>query len=306
MINKKTVLILGAGASVPYRYPTGHKLKILVTNQLDTKQEGRYFSQLVRLKYDPPMIQQFRLDLFRSGKSSVDLFLEHRPEYVEIGKVAMAQVLIEREDEAILFKNGDWYEYLNGALHTSFDDFDQNNISIITFNYDRSLEHFLFTSLRSSYGKSDEECASKLERIPILHLYGQLGYLPWQGKDTSRVYKPCLSDTENDVEVREAASQIRIIHDTFTASEDERFQKAHELIQDADRVLFLGFGYHTANIFRLNLDAVRENMSYYGTAYHLQTAQQTAVKRLFPVEKRVALGEIDDDILLFLKKKIVW
>lgn len=92
----------------------------------------------------------------------------------------MAQVLMCCEDNVVMFERGDWYQYFCDKLNTSFEEFDQNKISIITFNYDRSLEHSLFTALKNSYAKNDRDCASKLKNIPIVHVYGQLGYLPWQ------------------------------------------------------------------------------------------------------------------------------
>ena len=39
-------------------------------------------------------------------------------------------------------------------MNTPFEDFEKNLVSVITFNYDRSLEQFLFISLKSRYGKS--------------------------------------------------------------------------------------------------------------------------------------------------------
>jgi len=48
------------------------------------------------------------------------------------------------EDEEKLFQNdplrgGGWYEYLFGKLKATFEEFGQNKLSVITFNYDRSL-----------------------------------------------------------------------------------------------------------------------------------------------------------------------
>jgi hypothetical protein len=61
------------------------------------------------------------------------------------------------------------------------------------FNYDRSLEHFLFTALKYSSGKSDDECAGKLKTIPIIHLHGDLGALPHTGAALARPYNSNIS-----------------------------------------------------------------------------------------------------------------
>ena len=54
------------------------------------------------------------------------------------------------------------------------------NVAFITFNYDRSLEFFLLTTLKNRYQKTEQECAAKLKNIPIVHLYGKLALLPWE------------------------------------------------------------------------------------------------------------------------------
>jgi len=64
----------------------------------------------------------------------------------------MAIALIHCEDEAGLFVQAtkSWYEYLFNQLTTRFDDFEKNKLSILTFNYDRSLEFYLFTCMRAT------------------------------------------------------------------------------------------------------------------------------------------------------------
>ena len=132
-----------------------------------------------QLDFNQIDIEKFREALLFSGKNSIDSFLEHRKEFIPIGKTAIAQELIKYEDPTQLFKVGDWYQYFYNLLNASFEHFGNNKISIITFNYDRSLDHYLFTALHNSYGKTEEECVSVMENIPIIHVHGQLGMLPW-------------------------------------------------------------------------------------------------------------------------------
>ena len=116
--------------------------------------------------------------------------MEHRPEYLDVGKALIAAELIVCERETALFRRDgkSWYEYLFNELSTNFCDFEKNQLSILTFNYDRSLEHYLLTSLQNSYDKSIEECAEKLSKIPIIHLHGDLGALPALERHQSRPY----------------------------------------------------------------------------------------------------------------------
>ena len=73
------------------------------------------------------------------------------------------------------------YEYLSVKLNSSFEEFGENKLSIITFNYDCSLEHYLLNSLINSHEKTRDECAKALTQIPIVHVYCQLGERPYCG-----------------------------------------------------------------------------------------------------------------------------
>ena len=75
----------------------------------------------------------------------------------------------------------DWYFYLYNRLTreaTGKEDYRQfggNPIPFVTFNYDRSLEDFLLTSLLHSFEGMDEQTAKEeLEKTPIIHVYGRL------------------------------------------------------------------------------------------------------------------------------------
>lgn len=270
MIKTPTVFILGAGASKPFKYPTGKDLVAAICQNITNSNIN---SDTIRTyainSIKPSELKRFAHSLSYSGKSSVDAFLEHRTEFIEIGKLAIAQELIKYEDEAVLFQTGDWYQYLYDKLNTSFEAFDNNNISIITFNYDRSFEHYLFTALKHSYGKSDKECADKIKNIPIIHLHGQLGKLPWQD-EKGREY----ANQKDDIGAcHTAAAGIRIIHENITG--DDAFSQAHILLKRAGRIYFLGFGYNETNIKRLYLPS---HIKSHGTAFGLEDAERKMVQ----------------------------
>ena len=187
MITTPTVLVLGAGASYPYGFPTGVDLKRLICEQFSTTRAVA--SQLLGClnpegtKFAPDEFSKFREAFLKSGQPSVDAFLERRPEFLDVGKLAIAFCLMPFEKEENLYypdpsRGGDWYEYLSVKLNSSFEEFGQNRLSIITFNYDRSLEQYLLNSLINLHGKTRDECAEALAQIPIVHVYGQLGERP--------------------------------------------------------------------------------------------------------------------------------
>jgi hypothetical protein len=295
MITKKTVLILGAGASVPYGYPSGYQLYEAIYNNLLNSSNLKY-GILRDLNFNENDIIKFRTDLHYSSKGSVDAFLEWRPEYIEIGKAAIAIELIGYENTEKLFDDKNtqhWYRYLYNKLNASFDEFDKNKISFITFNYDRSLEHYLFTALRHSYGKPLDECSAKIKNIPIIHVHGILGYLPWQG-NPSRGYHYGMGELDK---IKESYSFIKIIHENI--DNDPEFSQAHKLIEDAEIICFLGFGYNRTNIKRLYFRRALNNIKRIsGTTYGLTEQECADIKHNFTT---LLLDQKHSDILTYLR-----
>ncbi len=223
-------------------------------------------------------IKHFADILRLSGQPSVDAFLERRPEeFLQIGKEAIACALAPLENEGSLFdptKRNHWYRYLFNKMQAdSLGEFGNNKISFITFNYDRSLEHFLFVSLKHSYGRSDAETAEVLRTIPIIHVYGQLGkYLPLD--KTGRQYG---NQVDSGV-ISRCVAEIKIAHESASGG---TFSKAHEVLGQAEKVCFLGFGYYRINLERLQLSRVRPGAGMYiGTAHGLEDAEMLNVRLL--------------------------
>jgi len=86
-------------------------------------------------------VEEFRCAFQGSGLNSVDAFLERRPEYMSIGKLAMAFVLIGYENHDRLFGfESNWLRTLYGRMATSYQELPKNRVAFITFNYDRNIE----------------------------------------------------------------------------------------------------------------------------------------------------------------------
>jgi len=250
MLNIPTVFVLGAGASVPYDFPTGFQLSQRVFEQLADGREG-YQALTVHCSFTPKEIEDFRQSFYHSGKPSIDAFLEHRTDLIQIGKAATAQALIRYEDDHRLFvfdANQNWLRELSGRLASSFDEFGQNTIAFVTFNYDRSVEHYIFTTLKNTFKKTDAEVAAVLGAIPVIHLHGRLGYLPWQ-KGETRAYHTDVTTQAMKV----CVDSIKIIHESITDGRDDDFKAAKKLLADAHQVVIMGLGYNTINLERLGI-----------------------------------------------------
>ncbi len=288
-------------ASAPFGFPSGRKLRDDIIAGL-SKDIAQPFQLLIAAGFDAQHIASFRDELRHSGQPSVDVFLEYRREFIKVGKVAIAASLIPYEDETRLWGGNDnWYEHLWKHLGPSLmDDVAQSQLSVITFNYDRSLEHFLFSALRSAYNIGTDDAARYLrEVIRIVHVHGKLGELPYAdgGRGISRAYRPSDPSSLKDAAVA-AATTIRIVHEG--AQEDPEFVQARELIARAQMISFLGFGYLKSNVERLAVVNVSTNVSLHGTAFDLMDGERAAANGL--MNNRVTLGNQLLGVLAFLRQ----
>lgn len=249
MIIEPTVLVLGAGASMQFGFPSGAGLvdAILSTRQM-SGESHRIFHKILETDYAPGGLDNFLRALRMSARPSIDAFLEHNPRFMEIGKLAIAAALIPFEDEYKLFYVNSWYKTLFQNMNTSLDQFHQNKLAVITYNYDRSLEHFLITALENAYeGVTHKEAVELVSMIPIIHLHGKLGEIPGLKDEAwSRSY---INAGLGQQQLKKAAEGIKIIHENIGS--DFEFIRAQELIGAAEKICFLGFGYDETNLKRL-------------------------------------------------------
>jgi len=295
MIKKPTVLILGAGASMPYGFPSGQKLKEEVLFYLDFGNSQNWYPKFKQLGYKREDVEEFFAALNYSERNSVDEFLEYRTKFLEIGKIAMTLALYPHETHLNLFNvEPSWYKYFWSKISTSFDNFENNKFSIITFNYDRSIEHYLFVTLKHAYGKSDEECADKIKKIPIIHPHGKLGSLPWEDGE-KRKYEPVLTLGE----IKTISEQIIVVSEDLSSSDE--FRECYKLLQSAEYIFFLGFGYNDMNLKRLKISDFKSKTPI-GTSYGMGLADIMRVQHKYSL----SLYSRERKIIDFLKDEVPW
>lgn len=298
MITRPTVLIFGAGASAPFGFPLGTGLRQTILTNL--RQNSEHVDWLVQAGYALDDIRRFREAFLYSGKESVDAFLEHRTDCIDVGKAAIAQALIPCELMESLFgdQDGNLYSYLFRRLNAPLDKFANNKLAIVTYNYDRSFEQYLFTALKNSFRLDDKQAAALTNAIPVVHLHGHLGSLPWQqegGREYVGGYEP--------IEIRNASRTIKIIHEAVEA--DPEFQEARELMDRAELLVFLGFGYDETNVTRLKINFQRDQSprQIYGSYLGFTVAEINAINaHLF--QGRLVFGMETHDALTFMRESI--
>jgi hypothetical protein len=245
VIGRKTVLVLGAGASAPYDFPTGQKL----------------LEQVVETARNPPsgilgfgMAKLAELADALEGWRSVDWFLERRSDrrdFTEMGKQLMAyRLLVHERDETLsnAAPEEDWYSYLldPDLMETRRGKFGENKLSVVTFNYDRSLERFFFLRLKQLYGLNEFDGVAEASKIEVVHVHGSLGDREFRDVPYN------VTDPRSDL-VQRASANIRIISEAAGPEPTPQFSRAHELLESAEAICFLGFGFHPENIARLGL-----------------------------------------------------
>jgi hypothetical protein len=245
----QTTLILGAGASNPYGFPTGLELRkkiLALSSQLELFELlARNGRQQIR-----NFLEQFRL----SQLVSIDSFLAKNPEYTHLGKTAIAIVLLGCEREEILYseENEDhWYRYLINEI--SPHDWEALNLSwlkIVTFNYDRSLYFYLHNTFKNIYKKTDEEVREKLKQLEFFHVYGSLtSTIGRYGKMnlvmTSDLDQQDLlyADFEN------AIGDIRVIPEG--RNDEPHLKGIREILIGSHTIGIMGFGFDETNIQRI-------------------------------------------------------
>ncbi|MBN8988643.1 MAG: hypothetical protein J0H42_10380 [Rhizobiales bacterium] len=266
MISTPTVFVLGAGASEPYGLPLGYQLRLNILEKYNSD-TGHTAHLTNTTPFVRKAINQFVEALKYSGLSSVDAFLERRPEFMDIGKAMMGIELLHGENHERLWQNDrNWLTYLYGnMIGSSLEEFADNQVSFVTFNYDRCVEHFLFISLQNAFGRTTDETAAVVSRIPIVHLHGRLGHLSWQNGGSA------VDFGDSQIDARKMGivmKEIKVVHEELTDGRDKDFAQAKELLAKAKRVYLAGFGFGSRNVQRLGLDSIAPE-AYQGTAYGL-------------------------------------
>lgn len=250
MLKTNTTLVLGAGASIAMGYPTGAGLRSKIL-ELTSGERMEFSIRAGLMTSTNPSLYEL-VDAFRKSQMySIDAFLSRRPEFTDIGKMAIAAVLLECEKTALLdsceHPDG-WLQYLwNQFGAANWDELDFSSLRIVTFNYDRVLEHYLLQAIQYAHGKTQNEALSKLASLQVVHVYGSLGAtLPNRAGYLNYGY-----GIENGAPAIVAKS-LQVIPEGRNDSATITAARGHLIW--ANRIGFLGFGFDSLNMERLASD----------------------------------------------------
>lgn len=229
----------------------------------------RAFRELVRNSDQPgdinPLLEaSWRIRDAMPQAVSIDNFIDsHRGDQLiaTCGKLAIARCILAAEARSKLqFDRSNTNNKMNfrGLQDTWFnlffrvlvEDCNQGDLAerfrklvIITFNYDRCIEHFLHSSLQNYYGMTAKESAAVLTSLEIHHPYGKVGSLPWQGHRGAIEFgaEPSAAG------LIELSKQLRTFTEGTDAEESE-IAALRTSLGSAHRIVFLGFAFHRLNL----------------------------------------------------------
>lgn len=285
MIKKKTVFVIGAGGSNSYGFPTGKQLIESIRANLinDVKKEEL---RQAGIKDDEIKTMQSIIEA-ADKNDTIDRIIELKTKDNPIGEIRfsescralIAQALIPYEDESKLTSKSDWYETVFKAMaeNVSQEQFCENKIHFVTFNYDRSFDHKLFLNVKKKYGLNNGDTSKIMENFKVNHLYFRLGFLDWENNIYGKVIRNYSPNYVNS-ELRFAAAQFHTISEQ---KENKNFRDAQEnAIKEAENIYFLGFGFDETNFKRLNIPEINKDAQLIATCLGKDSTEIERINKL--------------------------
>jgi len=300
MITRPTVLILGAGAAYELGMPLGPRLLTHVADILDPETQGTmeypYLDVLEKVGFTRGRLERFHDAVSNTAITAIDHLLAKQPSYHRMGRAAIAAALLTYERRAAITVSPErprWSEMLFERMIYGRHDFEENELSVITFNYDRTFEHFMFESLKRLYPGDLTRARERLASIPIVHLHGSIGGYP----ELTRGKGVRFGADVNPEVIERAHRRIKIIRDeedNYGPMEyDDDFDDAYELLRDAELMLMLGFGFDPTNLVRLALDeCLSDDAIVHATAYQVGNGVLREARKNAGIGERLQLHEM--------------
>lgn len=314
MFSQPIVFVIGAGVGEEYQMPLGADLKARVASAVNLSKPGtdqELWAMLsARFQSGIRMYEDAGRDLAKTIESfpSIDEALEwfgSRSEVVELGKVSIIREILTAERTCPLddrVKNAWLSHFLSMAIsgwqsekvERAFE-----NVTMINFNYDRVIEHFLFSALQSKFGIEQARASRVVSGLRMIRPYGRVGALEWQEPPDlqDKLVVPFGARLGPDHEVLFSLSKgVRTFTEQDLAS--KIMPEIRDALEKARTIVFLGFGFHSQNMRLLQVRTAESWRRWFATAMGMDTANhpimRTAISRAvgcsLPEDQTVLLG----------------
>ncbi len=309
MIRTDTTLIIGAGANREVEMPDGPDLLAKIAGgfefeRLESEVKSRdlvNFSILFQrvagqldLTYEQLVAGAMAIRDATLVSTSIDAILEqygHDPAVLAAGKLAIVYYTLQGESKSTMAAeprgpgelplrgNDNWLFQLGqlivkGVPRARAEECFEK-LSIVCFNYDRAIEHYLPWVVMRAFGMTYEEaCELVANRLRIVHPYGVAGRLPWQGDED---YGATWGDTDPE-------NIVALSKRIYTASQragSRQFQSyLRSEMSRGKRLGFLGFGFDPMNVAMLFDELEHDNPDMLISLVGVSETQQKAILRL--------------------------
>lgn len=280
MFKNKTLFILGAGASVPYGFPTGagliNEIIISIENDSAWMPKGSYDYSLIYMKntmqeniYNIPdpntrklssikELTDFKSDLIKHRPTSIDSFVDFHPQHEKAAKLMIAYVLLFKEKKIFLEDYpDDWYSNFITDLLLGCEnayDFKEKNkhVKIATFNYDESFEYFflkrvLLESSKFCQNIEDQKLIINFIRENVIHIHGQIHGIDKLTDNYGSHNRYDRSKKGNPVEI----SFVYLLKIFENIKLTHRKDKAVLKISDFEDIYIIGFSFDRDNLYKI-------------------------------------------------------
>lgn len=296
MFAKKTLVVLGAGAAHEVGFPLGLELRDRIRELADStfitrRDDDRERKVRLALEHGDYEEEAFKLRDGLSGVKSIDDFIDmHSSDtrLARLAKVLIAAILLEAEqgcdisEDAEIFSfdkpstvdgscyNELWHILKDGVRKETVDGLFAD-VRIVSFNYERSLEWFLFNRIRNTFQISDRQALDVLGTLQILRPYGGLGSL-----DTQHADRVPFAGGFSGHTVARCAEKIR----TFSegVADEELSAAVSHAVNESEIVVMLGLGFHETNLRLLRRTRANVRRKVYATAYGFSEPNTTEIE----------------------------
>lgn len=304
---EKTTLILGAGFSIPYGYPSGKDLIKHIRDMRNIDGDRKINDMKQTIKY--------------TKIRSIDSFLNAHKDFHSIGIEQIARVLYDTERTYIYrefdeieteadFEKKDIIEVLLNKIEEE----EFHKFNIITFNYDRHLEWSFYMKLLFKYNGDQRKAMVALGKLNIIHVHGSM--IPFSKyKTDGTVLKKgqwvpygiqTTHEDPKDIYPKEMYQKLYLdyaqqnIKTIYT--NDSMNEEIKTILQASTRVFFLGFAFEEKNMALLGItpENVKYQIPYFwsartvsGTCFGMEAIELNKIKRLFPILGGQKLKELN-------------
>lgn len=271
----RTLFVVGAGASADFGLPVGTQLitqirALFDLNTVSDSSMGYEIDRIAQPWQDAGVALHQQMETLNWMRrtlplaNSIDDFLEKHSQLGDglsfIGKYAIATLISKAESESPLYNRmnhspefdslsetwlGRLFPLINRGGAANVDEKGLDHVSFLTFNYDRCIEQFLFYAFREFYRIDDEDAANLVDAVDIHHAYGRLGDFRGRSGDLA------FGQSNFGPARISAISSIKTYSEQL---EDRERHRVQDMINRADRIIFVGFGFLPINQKLLHTD----------------------------------------------------